>query len=443
MKRIKLIISILASLILLGFMHSHQVYAASASISAGNTSVNVGQSVTLTITIKGASWGVNLSGAVSGGYSDTTDDAEDGTKTYTTTFTPTEEGTYKINLSGTVTGASDSKATSVDDSVTIIAKNPTSSSASGSSSSSTTNTNSNSGTEQTQTASSNANLSNLGVVGYDFTGFTPNKTSYNTSVPNSVTSVSIYANLQNSGATYTVSGNTNLDVGTNKITVTVTAEDKTTKKNYYIYVARASESNENVVPNVIEENTEETQENVEKEKLGLISIAIEDGYEIYLEPEFKNDIYEYVINLKEDLEKIPLNAIANRENAKVEITGNENLQEGENLIKITVTDEEETTEYKISVNKILDNEENTKLENIEIDNKEKAGYNTEENMWIFILIALVIFIIAIVAFIIINKRRHKKEFLYEESEEIEEAEKIENKESVKKEKRIKGKGKHF
>ena len=70
----------------------------------------------------------------------------------------------------------------------------------------------------------------------------------------------------------------------------------------------------------------------------MLSIAIDEEYEIYLNPEFKTDIYEYTIELKEDLTEIPLKAIANRENAKIEITGNEDLKEGENVITITVTD---------------------------------------------------------------------------------------------------------
>ena len=235
------------------------------------------------------------------------------------TYTPSSEGTKTVSLSGTITDENGTTTRNFESKTITVSENTvaTPSPSSGNSSQNSGNTGNSSDTN-----SSNANLSNLGLVTYDFKGFKPYTSSYNATVPNEVTSVEVYAIPQAKGAKYSVSGNKNLEVGTNKITITVTAPDGKTKKTYYIYVARQSAGETEVVPNVIEE----TEEDKEKTKLGLTSIAIDDEYEIYLSPEFKTDIYEYTINLKEDLTTIPLTAIANKENAKVDIEGNEDLR---------------------------------------------------------------------------------------------------------------------
>lgn len=89
-----------------------------------------------------------------------------------------------------------------------------------------------------QAASDNANLANLGYTPEDFTGFKPDILEYNTSVPYNVRKIQVYAKTQDSGATYTVTGNTNLEVGKNVITVKVTAADKVTTKTYTMNVTR-------------------------------------------------------------------------------------------------------------------------------------------------------------------------------------------------------------
>lgn len=80
-----------------------------------------------------------------------------------------------------------------------------------------------------QTKSSNANLSNLGIKPNDFSGFTPNKTEYDVTVPDDVDSIQIYATLQDSKAKILGTGTKELNYGLNEFTITVTAEDGTTK----------------------------------------------------------------------------------------------------------------------------------------------------------------------------------------------------------------------
>lgn len=281
------------------------------------------------------------------------------------------------------------------------------------SSGSTGSSSNNSGSSSNNTASSNAKLSNLGITPNDFTGFKAGTTKYNVTVPNNVTSVQVYAKVQAPGAKYSVSGPyNNLQVGTNPIKVTVTAPNGKTTNTYTIYVARQAGKDEEVTPNVIDEGnqegendeqtgTENPEENAEQEGLGLLSIAIDEEYEIYLNPEFKTDIYEYTIELKEDLTEIPLKAIANRENAIIEITGNEDLKEGENVITITVTDEEteEKVEYKITVKKVMAMQEEKEQNN---DKK------NEETKWLIVAVAtgaIAVILIIVVSCILIKRRR--------------------------------------
>ncbi|NND60785.1 MAG: integrin [Gammaproteobacteria bacterium] len=88
--------------------------------------------------------------------------------------------------------------------------------------------------------SSNADLATLSVpnVVVQPTVFNPQTTTYTALVPNSTTSITINASVADSGATLSVSGDPdNLLVGTNTITVTVTAADGTTK-DYTLFVDR-------------------------------------------------------------------------------------------------------------------------------------------------------------------------------------------------------------
>ena len=91
----------------------------------------------------------------------------------------------------------------------------------------------------TQTKSSVAILGNLGIKPNDFSGFTPNKTSYSTTVPNSVSSIEVYAvSPQNQKQTISGTGKKQLKEGQNNFEIKVTAEDGKTTKTYKLTVTR-------------------------------------------------------------------------------------------------------------------------------------------------------------------------------------------------------------
>lgn len=237
-----------------------------------------------------------------------------------------------------------------------------------------------------QTKSSNANLSNLGIRPNDFSGFTPNKTEYDVTVPDDVDSIQIYATLQDSNAKISGTGTKDLNYGLNEFTITVTAEDGTTK-DYILNITRGGE----------EENTE----NVSEEYLGdgLASLNIEN---LELSPSFDTNIYEYSVKYIGEKTNLDITAEATDPYYVVEVTGNEDLQEGENLITILVSDPdgENIATYQVTVNKSLVDEEALAREQAE---KEK-----QRNIIIGVVIAVIV--IAIIIIVIIKKHKKKSKF---------------------------------
>ena len=271
------------------------------------------------------------------------------------------------------------------------------------------NNNSSSNTQQQPQAKSNvATLANLGIKGqYDFTGFRAAKTSYSVTVPNEAESVEIYASKGQSGQKITGTGLKQLKEGTNAINVVVTAEDGTTTKTYTINIERKSaETTDNK-----EENTEEQPEETsteEEETFGLKDLKI-DGLE--LTPEFKTDVYEYSAELKEDKTSLELTTIATEENAEIEVTGNEDLKDGENIITVIVKEKEtdKTATYQITVNKIKEETNITEAIVNNIDNKTKE--------MIILGIGILALIIVVIIIVIVNKKRNSnngQEYYYSE-----------------------------
>lgn len=295
--------------------------------------------------------------------------------------------------------------------------------------------------QQPQAKSNVATLANLGIKGqYDFTGFRAAKTSYSVTVPNEAESVEIYASKGQSGQKITGTGVKQLKEGTNTVNVVVTAEDGTTTKTYTINIERkAAETTDNK-----EENTEEQPEETsteEEEIFGLKELKI-DGLE--LTPEFKTDVYEYSAELKENKSSLELTTIATEENAEIEVTGNEDLKDGENIITVIVKekDTDKTATYQITVNKIS-NEQSITDTTI---NKMQLSQNK-----IIVICAgvAVILLIIIILIVIIKKRKsanNSEEYYYSElystddkEEDLQEEIEEDYEEQPKKKKHSKGK----
>ena len=209
---------------------------------------------------------------------------------------------------------------------------------------------------QTNTQSSNANLSNLGIRPHDFTGFNPNTTSYSVTVPQDTESVEVYAQVADNGATVSGTGTVSLDEGENVVNVTVTAEDGTTKT-YTINITRG-------------EVTEETTEVSSGE--GLSKLVIQQIRE--MTPEFQTNVYEYTVKYIGENTSLPIEVEPTDESYQVEIVGNEDLKEGENLITILVSTSsgENVATYQITVNKSLVDEEALAREQAEKEQRQRT-----------------------------------------------------------------------
>lgn len=197
--------------------------------------------------------------------------------------------------------------------------------------------------EEAQNAS-DATLKNLGInpKEYDFSGFKKDQTEYSVEVPNEIKTVEVYAEATDSKAQVTGTGDIGLNEGANEAKVEVIAQDGT-KKTYTITITRKAS---------------ETAATTDS-KFGLSSLSIS-GQTI--SPNFKNTIYSYTVGIKEDISSLEINAVATDKEAKIEIMGNENLQQGENTITVIVKNEKtnQTVTYKITVNKNVVSE--TKVE---------------------------------------------------------------------------------
>lgn len=435
-KRIKRIFMILIFGFIIWIL-SNSTEAAYVSVSPSTTSANPNQSVTLTIS-SDCIGKVNLS-------------TSNGSLSANSVFI---DGSQTVNVvvgsSGTTivtaipVDMSDSSGTTVsikEASASISIKN-TSSSTTNNNTNTSTGTNTNSNKPSATEKSSIATLSNLGIRPNDFSGFRANIYSYNVEVPNNLESIDVYASI-GKGKSLSGTGTKKLKEGTNTFNVVVTAEDGKTQKTYTINVTRKQKEGEDTPEEQPEENTEE---NPIEELFGLTELKIE-GFD--LEPEFQTDVYEYRIELKEDIDKLDIITLATEVGSDIEITGNENLQEGENIITIIVKGDNEgkTTAYQIIVNKILDEKEDVMDE--ENENK--------DNIKKIIIISVsggIILIIVIISIVLKlkNNRNNNDEYitytenLYKEgSQENDEIKQIEENEDnnpyeeVKKKKRSKGK----
>lgn len=228
-----------------------------------------------------------------------------------------------------------------------------------------------------------ARLKSLGIKPeeYDFKGFDSEKTEYNAEVPNEVDEIEVYATAMNSSAQITGTGMIELKEGKNELKVEVIAANGA-KKTYTLEVTRKEKDG-------VSGTTEE--------KFGLASLSIEG---LTLKPSFKVGTYEYTVELTEDLASLSIQAKANDKEATVEVYGNENLQQGENIITIQVTNEEtkKMATYQIIVNK------NVAEETVQTSWLKPSTWGQEEKIKIAIIIVLIILIIcAIVLKINISK----------------------------------------
>ena len=321
-KKIFIIFSMIAFLVLL----TSTSFAASISISSSKTTVNPGETFTVSVSGNDATGKVNVSG---GNISPSSQWIENNTVTFS--VTAPQSGSVTITASGEF---SDSQGNDFEDSksvtISIVAPEPPTS---------TPEPSTPSGPEKPAepVISSNANLKNLVIQPVDFTGFRASKTSgYSVTVENDVTKVTVIPTLADSKASYEITGHTNLKEGTNIVKVLVTAENGT-KKTYQVNVIRKV-ANAEVTPNITDGVADSTGI---ANTIGLSKLEVK-GFD--LSSEFAPNIYRYIIQLEDEksltLEQVKELIVAevNFEGGTFEITGEDELNKEENEVIISVKD---------------------------------------------------------------------------------------------------------
>lgn len=314
--------------------------AATLSISTTKSSVAPGETFTVTVTLSGGAGKVS-----SGGRTEWLDNSS-----FSYTLTAGASGSVPISASGTVGDYATERDQPVSASKSVRIVQSSNGGNSGGNSGGNTNTGGNSGNTGGNIGNSNntsaPTLATFGTSPYDFKWFSPSKTSYSVAVPTDCTSINVYATSKN--GTVSGTGSKTLKDGSNvfKVTVSNSAGSKT----YSVNVIKKSSEDGEEVPNVIEGEETEGQENVAV--FGLASLEIE-GYT--LDKEFKTDVYEYTVIVDKKLTlaeldqiKEKIKAVASDENLTVEAVSNVS-EAGVATITIVVKDaEKEYSRYVIT-----------------------------------------------------------------------------------------------
>ena len=347
-----------------------KVQAAGLVIAFSKSTANVGDTITIRVTGNEVKGNVKLTVS--------------GNATLKEDTVSLDNGPASVDLDVTGTGSIKVVATSVDDMQDSETGTPYSTG--GTITVEGTSDSSNNTTSEEE--SSNANLSNLGIRPNDFSGFKPGTTTYNVTVPEDVESVEVYATAQDSNASISGTGNKTLEYGENALNVVVTAEDGTIKT-YTINVTREGEE------------TNETDETEGETEIinGLSNITIGD---LELSPAFKKDVYEYTVQYIGENTSLDIQAVPTDPDYTVEILGNEDLKEGENIITILVADGEgnNVATYQLTVNKSLVDEQ-------ALAHEEEQRQQQEQRKMSMIAGGIIALILVIVIIIVIKRRRNR------------------------------------
>lgn len=233
---------------------------------------------------------------------------------------------------------------------------------------------------------SNNDLSTLEISGYEITPtFNKNTTTYYVTIPSNVSQLDVNATPEVEKSTVKISGNTKLSKDENTIIISVTSENKSIKT-YKIIATKQADNG-----------------------LKLVSLEIEG---CNLNPEFSKDNYYYETNMQKTNDITNLNVIAkaNSTTAKVEIIGNNNLSQGENLITILVKDSDKYTTYEIKVNitkgNIIEQQVNSGWASVALS-KIKEFFADKTKRISFIIAATFIMLIIIIRLIVKHNKKKR------------------------------------
>ena len=291
MKKIRLLIFIFIVLCL-GVIN---VNAASATIKSNKTKVEIGDSFTISVVMKSAAaWNIHAkaTGPASNciiNQADASSDANDINKTFSTVCKATGEGIVTISLSGDLTPASSGIASNISGSVKVeVVKKGT-----------LPKTPSTPTTPTTPAKSTNNKIKELSVANYNITKI--NDHNYSLTVGNDVASIIVNALLEDNKAKVTGTGAHSLNVGSNKISIVVTAESGD-QNTYILDVTRKDMPSIDDLNDLLKDNKNNSISlninNVSKISSNDLNSIKNSGKIVYLNhyDDSKNVLYSWVID---------------------------------------------------------------------------------------------------------------------------------------------------
>lgn len=347
MKNIKLKLVFTSIVFFIILLMSKNTYAASSQISVSPSNPKVGDTITVTISANAASWNVSLSAsgpiALNGtnSFSNATEEGENENVTIgTVKYTATGAGTANFSLTGQLVN-SDYSANSATGSasVTVTAQ-----------------------TQQPPVQSNptpNTTQSKPSPVALTFSN--TNETVYATdnyvTVRSNHTTSSKPLGQLTKGESITKTGeSTGTADGFKWSRVTYKGQTAYIASNFLTTTKPDTPSS---VP------TPETQKSNDSTLKNLSITAVQ------ISPEFNSSVTEYVANINDDVNEVEVIAEVNNENASYEVTGNTELQDGENIVIVTVTAEDgSSTNYQI---KVIKGEQDLQLSTLIIKGINSAG----------------------------------------------------------------------
>ena len=167
-------------------------------------------------------------------------------------------------------------------------------------------------------ASLNVNLSSLVVDEGELSpAFDKSTIRYNITVDSDVNKLTIHAIPEDSKATYMITGNNNLQAGTNIVNIIVMSENKSASKTYQLVVNKSKSHNNK-----------------------LSELRVRDDETVYpLDPEYEADTLVYDVVVPYDVEKVYIEGTTASSVATMSGVREEYLDYGSNLKQVTVTSE--------------------------------------------------------------------------------------------------------
>lgn len=355
---LKILVIILSIILLLGMLTTKSKAVGSFSASCSSTSVYVGDTITITVNANNAA-GMYLVSIGNSNVSLTSGSNNEFIENSSATIT------YKAVKAGTVTiTASASDMTDLEDStkkvtgsksfsITIKEKDTGSSSGttnpSGGSSSSGGNSSSSGGSTNT-TKPKTPTFKNANKTVYT-TGDVNLRSSWSTS--SAATTVKEGTELKLTGtSTETINGYVWYRVSYNGATKYIASS--------LITETKPKEDPKNEEKPKEEEPKEEPKDDEKSSNKSLSSLSIEG---IELTPKFDKETTQYTAKVDGDVTELKIDYKAENSKAKVAVEGNKDLKEGDNIIKVKVTAEDDTTRtYFITVTKGEGTEIDTSLQ---------------------------------------------------------------------------------